>query len=245
MLRWMSPRRAAYRDDAAPEQLVIQQDSVVTRHQLAELGFGRDHVRRRIGDRQWQPWGHRVVILSAAPASTVQRWRAALLSASRPRGADRTGVARFARLAPRACPHRRPGAELETAPRTFVQAKQKVAITDGVAEARGGPDAKSEADVGRIMERAGFPRPRRQVELVTTAGTRRVDLAVDLGDSRPLIVEVDGPRHDDDDARLLDAVKDAAAIADGHHVFRIPASASRQFPERLLLEFRELRERQM
>jgi hypothetical protein len=135
--------------------------------------------------------------------------------------------------------------ELETALQAFVKVKQKVAIIDGVVEARGGAEAKSEADVARIMERAGFPRPRRQVEIVTTAGTRRVDLAVDVGDSRLLIVEVDGPRHDDEDVRLLDAVKDAAAIADGHQVLRIPASASRQHPERLLLEFRELRKRLM
>ena len=55
------------------------QDAVATRHQLAELGFGRDHVRRRIGARQWQPWGHGVVILSGAPLSTVQRCRAAVM----------------------------------------------------------------------------------------------------------------------------------------------------------------------
>ncbi len=133
--------------------------------------------------------------------------------------------------------------ELETALGAFVKIKQKVAIIDGVVEARGGADSKSEVDVARIMERAGFPRPRRQVQLVTSAGTRPVDLAVELGGGRLLIVEVDGPRHDNEDVRLIDAVKDAAAIAEGHHVLRIPASAARHHPERLLLEFQELRNR--
>jgi hypothetical protein len=133
--------------------------------------------------------------------------------------------------------------ELETALGAFVKVKQKAAIVDGVVEARGGADAKSEADVARLLVRAGFPPPRRQVEIVTTAGTRPVDLAVDLGDGRLLIVEVDGPRHDDEDVRLIDAVKDAAAIAAGHHVLRLPASAAREHPERLVLEFRALRNR--
>jgi hypothetical protein len=134
-------------------------------------------------------------------------------------------------------------ADLEDALRRFSKVKQKIAIVDGVDEARHGADSKAEAEVAELLERAGFPRPSRQVQISTSAGRRRVDLAVDIGGGRLLVVEVDGPRHEDADVRLIDAVKDAALIAAGHYVLRVPASAVREHPERLLREFQELAKR--
>jgi len=53
-------------------------------------------------------------------------------------------------------------------------------------------------------------------------------LAVELPDGRMLVVEVDGPTHDDPAVRLADAEKDAAFIAAGCVVLRIPWSGGRR-----------------
>jgi very-short-patch-repair endonuclease len=75
--------------------------------------------------------------------------------------------------------------------------------------------------------RAGLPTPGAQVLLMTPDGPRRADLAVDLPDGRLLVLEVDGIHHADPRVRLQDAAKDAAIVAQGHQVLRIPVLSVR------------------
>lgn len=105
----------------------------------------------------------------------------------------------------------------------FLKVTQKEAIAQAVAGAAAGADSLSEAVAAELMVLAGFDEPVRQLEIATSAGTRRVDLAVELGDGRLLVVEIDGPHHALDHVRVVDAVKDAALLQAGHHVVRIPA----------------------
>ena len=130
--------------------------------------------------------------------------------------------------------------DLEKALDRFVKVKQKAAIAGGVDEARAGAESKAEVDVSQLLVRAGFPTPRRQMEIRTSVGLRRVDLAVELGAGRLLVVEVDGPHHDDPGVRLVDAVKEATLVAQGHHVVRIPTSEVRDHRERVLVQFMQL-----
>jgi very-short-patch-repair endonuclease len=67
--------------------------------------------------------------------------------------------------------------------------------------------------------------------LVRTAeGVIKVDLVVDLPDGRTLVIEVDGVHHDDPRQRARDAARDAALIAQGYLVLRIPVSELRVDP---------------
>jgi hypothetical protein len=66
-------RRVLLRD------LAEQQDDVVTRAQLRELGYDRHAVRAQIAARRWQAFGPRVVVLHNGPLTPrQQRWRAVL-----------------------------------------------------------------------------------------------------------------------------------------------------------------------
>ena len=97
-------------------------------------------------------------------------------------------------------------------------------IAAAIADSAGGADSFAEVEVGRLVVRAGLPRPRRQVVIETPDGPRRVDMVVDLQDGRLLVIEVDGLHHLTLEVRLADAVKDAAIIAGGGQVLRIPVS---------------------
>jgi very-short-patch-repair endonuclease len=97
-------------------------------------------------------------------------------------------------------------------------------------EAGGGSDSRAEVDVLRILRDLGVTDVRRQVEIETPDGTRRVDLVVRLPDGRLLAIEVDGPHHDDPEQREADAAKDAALIAAGYQVLHIPVSLLRRRP---------------
>jgi hypothetical protein len=162
--------------------------------------------------------------------------RSALDAARWERSARTAGALMIAVVQQRLCTPE----DLEQALRRFVKVKQQVAIAGGVDEARAGAESKAEVDVSELLVRAGFPTPRRQVEIRTSVGLRRVDLGVDLGDGRLLVVEVDGPHHDDPGVRLVDAVKEATLVAQGHHVVRVPTSQVREHRERVLVQFIEL-----
>lgn len=92
-----------------------------------------------------------------------------------------------------------------------------------LVEAAGGADSLAESDVVALARRAGLPEPRRQVRLQTPIGLRRLDLVVDLQDGRTLVIHVDGIHHNDPRVRARDAETDAALIAMGCVVLRIPA----------------------
>jgi very-short-patch-repair endonuclease len=95
-------------------------------------------------------------------------------------------------------------------------------IRRAIVSATDGADAQSEEDMTRLLRRAGLTSYRRQHVVMTSDGPRRYDLVVDLPDGTLLLVEVDGPRHDDPRRRAADMEKDASAIAAGHRVLRVP-----------------------
>lgn len=114
-------------------------------------------------------------------------------------------------------------AELEAAGRV----RHRRVVRDALDEAAAGAESLAEADVVRLVRRAGLPEPRRQVRSV--AG--RHDLAVDLPDGRILVLEVDGPQHETAEARWQDARRDAALTARGIITVRIPVFAVRHDPD--------------
>ena len=99
-----------------------------------------------------------------------------------------------------------------------------------LVDAAGGADAESEVAMARLVRAVGLPEPCRQVVVETAEGPRRVDLAVRLPDGRTLVIEVDGPHHTDVRVREEDAAKDAALVAAGYVVLRIPVTLLRRSP---------------
>lgn len=102
----------------------------------------------------------------------------------------------------------------------------KVRFVDSIREAAehaaGGADALTEVTVGRLLRRAGLTAFRRQHVVQTAEGERRYDLVVELPDGSLLLIEVDGPTHEDPARRAADLAKDVAALALGHQVLHIP-----------------------
>jgi very-short-patch-repair endonuclease len=115
--------------------------------------------------------------------------------------------------------------------------RNKVAIREALRQAVGGAESVAEVDVLSLIARAGLPVPRRQVWI---AGRRR-DLVVDLADGRQLVIEVDGPQHDDPRARWVDAQRDAELVALGYVVLRFPAYILRTDPGGVVARLRQIR----
>jgi very-short-patch-repair endonuclease len=115
--------------------------------------------------------------------------------------------------------------------------RNKLAIAAAVESYAAGAESHAEVDAAVLVRRAGLPEPRRQVVI---AGRRR-DLVVDLPDGRRLVIEVDGPQHDDPRARWVDAQRDAELIALGYVVLRVPAYAIRADGARIVAQLREIR----
>jgi very-short-patch-repair endonuclease len=124
----------------------------------------------------------------------------------------------------------------------FDRVRYGSAIAAAIDDAAGGADSLAEVDVARLVARAGLPRPRRQVVVDTPEGPRRVDLVVDLPDGGLLVLEVDGVHHADLGVRLADAVKDAAVVAAGHRVLRIPVQGVRTDRGAVLRQLTTIRE---
>ena len=103
-----------------------------------------------------------------------------------------------------------------------------------LAAAVDGAESRAEVDLAALVRRAGLGTPRRQVVVATPDGPRRVDLAVDLPDGRTLVIEVDGVHHDDPRVKADDVAKDAALVAEGYVVLRVPVWLLRQRPESVL-----------
>lgn len=100
-------------------------------------------------------------------------------------------------------------------------------LREALGHADQGADSLGEVEVAHIMQSVGLGIPGRQVAIMTPRGVRYADLSVVMPDGRTLVVEVDGPSHDDPAVRLADAEKDAAFIAAGCVVLRIPWSGGR------------------
>lgn len=119
--------------------------------------------------------------------------------------------------------------------------KHGAAIRRVLGEAASGADSLREVDVTRLLRRAGITSYRRQVRIPTQAGARPYDIGVDLPDGSLLLVEVDGVHHLDPRRRELDAEKDAAALALGHLVMRIPVQVVGEQEDRLVQQLTRIR----
>lgn len=123
----------------------------------------------------------------------------------------------------------------------FVKVSQKIAISGALDSAGAGSDSHSEALAAELVAEAGFPEPIRQLEIMTPLGLRRVDLAVPLGGGRLLVIEIDGPHHDEESVRVIDAVKEATLRLAGHEVVHIRAEDVLHRRAAVLTELRRLR----
>jgi hypothetical protein len=77
----VQPSGSRRRDTSDLDELARAQDHVVTRNQLTDHGFRSRDVTAMVRDRLWRTYGHRVVLLTGAPLSDRQSYRAALLHA--------------------------------------------------------------------------------------------------------------------------------------------------------------------
>jgi very-short-patch-repair endonuclease len=110
------------------------------------------------------------------------------------------------------------------------QVRHRALLRSMMEAAIDGADARSEVDVARLLREAGLHSFHRQETVVTPDGVRRVDLVVDVPGGPPLAIEIDGPQHAEPRVREADAVKDAALVAAGYVVLRIPVSLLRRSP---------------
>jgi very-short-patch-repair endonuclease len=106
--------------------------------------------------------------------------------------------------------------------------RHRALLRAAISEAADGADSHAEVDVARMLRALGLGPVQHQLVVDTPDGRFPVDLAVRLPDGRPLVIEVDGPHHDDPRQRERDAIKDAALIAAGHVVLRIPVTLLRR-----------------
>lgn len=104
-----------------------------------------------------------------------------------------------------------------------------------------GSESLRENQVAQLLGEAGFTDWQRQVVIETPRGTRRYDLGVRLADGTLLLIDVDGPHHQDPAVRSVDLAKDAEALALGHAVLRIPVDALAVARARLLQQLTRIR----
>lgn len=100
-----------------------------------------------------------------------------------------------------------------------------------VSDAAGGSQALTEVDLGRVLARAGLPRPDRQVVRVVDGRRRYVDARVTGPDGRSILIEVDGALH----LLPLQAWGDAERLNElvilGDRVLRFPSVALHLAPD--------------
>lgn len=110
-----------------------------------------------------------------------------------------------------------------------------------MAAIEAGAENLAEIRLGRLLRSAGLSPPRRQVWVTVAGGRRRLDAEVDLPDGTVLVIEVDGPDHDDLRIRAVDSVRDLSNAARGRATVRITPWALRHRRRELIAAFRELR----
>lgn len=100
----------------------------------------------------------------------------------------------------------------------------------------GGSDSLAEIDFVRLCRRAGLPEPARQSTRRDTRGRLRyLDVEWDLSDGRRLVVEVDGIGHMEVKRWYDDLMRTAELpLEDARVLVRIPATAARTEPDRVL-----------
>ncbi len=105
-----------------------------------------------------------------------------------------------------------------------------------LADISGGAQALSEIDFARLCRAAGLPEPVRQRVRRDTSGRRRyLDVEWRLPSGRVLVLEIDGVGHLQVERWYDDLLRQAELVIDGpHQVIRLPASAVRLEPQRVL-----------
>lgn len=130
--------------------------------------------------------------------------------------------------------------EIESVIARFEKFQQSSAVRQALLDALDGADSMGEVDVADLVVRAGLPRPQRQFVLETVGGPRPYDLAVTLADGTLLLIEVDGPHHEEAWVRRNDRLKDEAASAAGHLLIRVDPVAAWRDPWPVLALLRRI-----
>jgi hypothetical protein len=106
----------------------------------------------------------------------------------------------------------------------------------GLEDVRGGADALSEIDFARLCRENDMPEPARQARRRDSNGrTRFLDVEWELPGGGRLVVEIDGVGHMEVDRWYDDMLRDAELDwRSGDHRIRLPASAARAEPERVV-----------
>lgn len=91
-----------------------------------------------------------------------------------------------------------------------------------VHELTGGVRSLNELDVAVAMRERGLPEPARQALRQRPSGRQYLD--ADFPD-HDVTLEIDGPQHDEPEARLQDLVRDLGLATEGRTVIRIPMVA--------------------
>ena len=121
-------------------------------------------------------------------------------------------------------------AEMLTVLERVWRVRHTVLLREVLSDAEG-LDSGAERDLYRIARSVGFRDLTRQVWIELPDGPTRVDLELELRDGRRVVIEADGPHHDDPMQRLRDARRDAALVAMGYVVLRFPDALIRTDPE--------------
>lgn len=98
-----------------------------------------------------------------------------------------------------------------------------------------GSETLGEIRAVRLLAAAGLPTPRRQIPYRRNGRLVRLDLEVDLPDGTVLVLEIDGPDHDEEPARARDALRDLDNLVLARPTLRITPWALRHRREQLLV----------
>ena len=109
-------------------------------------------------------------------------------------------------------------------------------IRQSVADVRGGAQALSEIDFGRLCRRYGVPEPSRQTVRPGPTGRIYLDASWDEYD---LAVEVDGFQHAQGLAMIDDVLRDNAMALAGTSTLRIPVLGLRTSPDAFMAQLIE------
>jgi very-short-patch-repair endonuclease len=122
-------------------------------------------------------------------------------------------------------------AELHDATAGIRRHRRRRLLASVIAELAGGVRSLNELDVARAMRSRGLPEPSRQRVRQRPSGSQYLD--ADFPD-HDITLEIDGPQHEEPEARLDDLVRDVGLATDGRTVVRIPMVAWRLGEARVL-----------
>jgi very-short-patch-repair endonuclease len=132
-----------------------------------------------------------------------------------------------------------PGEMLDVLERIW-RVRHTALLREVLHDAIAGAESDAERDVGVMLKTIGYRSVRRQVWIEVPGDRFRVDLMASLPDGRTLVVEVDGPSHDDPEQQARDAARDALLISLGYVVLHIRVSLLRADRTAVLLQLRSI-----